>query len=1582
MRSFRASVAVVCGLLACLSVPTVWANTAVSPESVQRVAGKTSKKMLSVGEGQPAEAVEIAEMQVLGVDGKPLDIAGVWVAEKKLAVIDPGLTVSCVVEAPEGVNDVKVRLHVDDIEIDPLEDEGSSEGMFVFPLDSKECKTAELELAKVKIVATHTDENGDEQSIESSPLSELAVFKDEGIERLLFVDPQDENTAPQTYVLFDGVRAQASGIQYTKANEVPVKLGLIDSLFDQLNNSNWFDSHKPEYAIGEAKTELPADSFTSKGDGAYETGELAKLTEEGRHEVDFTYTGASLASESGKPAALVSTASGVVVIDRTAPKLAGASIKGGYEPDSEVAQMPGQDGQSSFGVLFGGERTLSLQLVDVPSKEGIEASGVVEFEITVVCHDDLDASDKGKKEIYTQDSLKISDDGVVEVPLKNEGTYLLSELKVTVDDRAGNKSDPISIDAFFGTSGFDRVSVDDPNAAAKDTFDIEVNSDGLSGADRYYHNDTVTVTLWGKGWRFELFRHTLAFRSAVSASCESWKGKQELAGYNNQPEFTFNKNKDRWEAELDLPADPDGGVSDGVYRIKFRGAYAALPKVRDFMVDTTAPVITDAYLDPSPDVQDDVADIDGIGRLVLGGTRDLHVRVRDLQPRFEGDGDPQVDEMNEAGTAGVDEASLTVLLKRLIDLNGWATPTLTVKPEVDEQGWLTVPLNEEGVYRLRDIELTVPDAAGNGRRVALGVDGAKPWGFDGVLVDSDATMPEVRLAVADADGTPLSKDPHYHRGNVKVSAYIEDRWFEARRAAAGDSVLTSTVLLQKPGEAASASLDPITFADFARIPGTHTWVAIYELPEVGVAPQTKPQEGEYRMRLAYRSVAGIPCVAEPLEFGVDYTGPSFGKLSLSTEGPFEWGWIFADAPLQVTLGVSDNLSGVNGGSGSLTAAGTADSDLTFTPGTTKNLGTLAFTLDQDGSRLLFDGTHVGIEDAAGNPADSGSFAERVGSELPEESLGICVDIESPQVSVAYDNNDVSNGKYYKAFRTATITVVESNFDLIRQYDERRTIATVERNGHGSSIAANEFENPSGDGVTWVGRVSCDSDADWSLSASMTDPTGKEGRVDRDDFIVDTTAPAVLVQFDNNEVANGMYFKAPRTATVTVMDRNFDPALAQVAPWARDAGNVPTAAPAVAAWRAADPRAEWATSVSFARELHYGMSVAVTDLAGNVAEPYEEPEFVIDLTAPSLSIGGVSQHAAYADAVVPTISYSDVNFEPLFATYELTGAARGDVFMPTTEKDAAGGKTVDFADFEHELGNDDVYTLTAAVDDLAGNTAEQSVTFSVNRFGSTYYFPNAESDVAGKFLDMARRIEIAEVNVSGLDMAQAHAEVVHDSRTQLLKAGEDYEAISGTDGAWSVTTYRFPRELFAEDGYYRILLTSHDLAGNLSQNTMDGKDSDREGTFGVGFAVDGTAPFAALSGVGSHGVYLDPQKHVPVDVHDNIELLEASLSVDGERVQEWKGAGASAQAPEFRMSADGKPHSYELTAIDRAGNKTVARYDDVVVTGDWLTFILNTPRLLFTAVGGGIFTGAVVTAGAWAAWRHVKRTRELRERLNS
>ena len=43
-----------------------------------------------------------------------------------------------------------------------------------------------------------------------------------------------------------------------------------------------------------------------------------------------------------------------------------------------------------------------------------------------------------------------------------------------------------------------------------------------------------------------------------------------------------------------------------------------------------------------------------------------------------------------------------------------------------------------------------------------------------------------------------------------------------------------------------------------------------------------------------------------------------------------------------------------------------------------------------------------------------------------------------------------------------------------------------------------------------------------------------------EFGIDKTAPDIEVVFDNNSAENGKYFKAARTATVNVYERNFDP----------------------------------------------------------------------------------------------------------------------------------------------------------------------------------------------------------------------------------------------------------------------------------------------------------------------------------------------------------------------------------------------------------------------------------------------------------
>lgn len=77
-----------------------------------------------------------------------------------------------------------------------------------------------------------------------------------------------------------------------------------------------------------------------------------------------------------------------------------------------------------------------------------------------------------------------------------------------------------------------------------------------------------------------------------------------------------------------------------------------------------------------------------------------------------------------------------------------------------------------------------------------------------------------------------------------------------------------------------------------------------------------------------------------------------------------------------------------------------------------------------------------------------------------------------------------------------------------------------------------------------------------------------------------------------------------------------------------------------------------------------------------------------------------------------------------------------------------------------------------------------------------------------------------------------------------------------------------------------------------------------------------------------------------------------------------------------LPTDGAPHTYLVEATDRAGNVATATYPGVVVTGDLITYILNTPELLALAVGGAlVLAGALASAGYLAVRRHRAHERE-------
>ena len=1330
----------------------------------------------------------------------------------------------------------------------------------------------------------------------------------------------------------------------------------------------------------------------------------------------------------------------------------------------DVARIEDASGDSSY-YLVGGARQFKVSVADLlrayegssPASTEAHASGVNWDSLRVTLSPDKDAygAKGGSRELSLADGGGLTREGnVVTVPLAQDGLYHLSDIRVSFADNAGNTYEDTldkivterglaSSWSFGAPKPIEGIVVDATPLAEGDlTLDVTKASDEVpdSRLDGFFRGDVradVTVRdMWFGFWR-NTDRASSLFTGTLSPATNSLDPATSDAITVDAASFVDADKSGVWTYDVaqNFPI-ADGHQAEGHYEfsVSFDGVSTEgepLTAAAGFYIDRTAPAITDATLVEPVDPSLDVATMDDGSVYVVGGSRTLRVRMRDLlRGLAPTDGNELRDQLATSGIAtdaSGSSADVTVTLTRHsgLDLSRASTQTETLNPVVvGHDGWVNVPLDDEGLYLARDITFEVRDAAGNDSGTltladvidSLDAEAKSAWTFGtgtqltGIVVDDPATTAQAGVYVADGtndDGSaiPASDDPYYHRGNTTVSVWVSDTWFDAYRHTGREQTL-STNQLRRAGADASEAIAAVTTSQLTYDATNDRWIMTYELP-LAQAKNKLPVEGDYAFDVVYEGLAGTPESPEanpdPVTFGVDYTAPSFGTLTLSDVTPAQWGWIFSTNDERVSALLTDNLSGMRASTAAVAPKGTVEADDLGAAyaGTTDDYagrtvaGSLDFSFGEDAQRLYFSGTTLTIKDIAGNVAtvDMGSYVGHDsnipgnwGDEYdPKPYVGVSIDKVAPTIEVTYDNNDVRNGQYYNKARTATVTLTESNFDFVQGNDKERVIATVGRDGQESGeVTAEQFKNPTGDGKTWVASYEFKDDADWTFDASFTDPAGHEAESYHTAFIVDTTAPTIMVQWDNNEVSSGMYYKAPRTASISVNERNFSPELATVTTTAADASGASVGAPGDSGWTEVEPRAQYDNSVHFGDELHYTMKVAVTDLAGNVAEEYDQPEFVIDMTAPEVSISGVSDHHAYSDEVAPVIDYSDINFDPGLAQYTIAGGRRGqDMFFDTTDTETDTSKNVTFADFEHTLENDDVYTLTATVLDKAGNQAQQTVTFSVNRFGSNYVMLDGSGNVLGSYLNKPQDIVVAEINVSGLDETKSRAELTHDTGVTSLVAGADYNVSVGNDEwAWNETTYTFPAKLFVNDGYYRLILTSTDNAGNLSQNTMDAKNQARDGSAAIDFAKDGTAPRAELMGITSNTVYLDPSKQVSVGVQDNLAIDTAVLNVDGQEVASWSGDDFTANNLEQSLKATGMPvddqnHDVELVVTDKAGNQARVSASSVMVTSDLVTYVLNTPSVLYAVIGAFVGLLTIVGVAIFLSVRHHRLTEDRR-----
>lgn len=1538
------------------------------------------------------QAPAFSDASVLGPDGKPLDLSASWVRDGQLTVGASGIALSVCVsdpapaegsapsEASSGIDSSSVRLTFADTGKE-LAATSVTDGVATFRLDAKALGSGTFDLSRAQVSVSDVAGNAS-----SLPVTSFSPLSGDGgtpaVTELRIVDSSDSIWQSTVTLTAAGDKDDPTidGNLTSNADEITLTADITDPLLSELlERDDWQSREALTYTIDGTQTAVAASDVHHVEGNTYSVS-LPAVAAEGSHTVSVRYRGVSalfpffdfLAKEDSQS----------FLIDRTLPVASDATLEGGIDKD-QVADL-GDQGK----VLLGKAQSVRFAAADAAA-EGVDVSGLASVSATAQVRDALDAVPT-KLDLG---ALEAGENGSFGLTLAQDGCYALSDIVLTITDRAGNQAtvslvDVVGAQAGAGAWGIDALLVD-TGAQASDSVGFDVTPvEGTPTWGDFYPAD-VSVGLSVRDHWFWARSHTPAFARSVEGTLRSASGVSSLPADAAASGFEPTGEKDVWRLELPF-ARTDGKLADGRYEASFSYGSWTHRSVT-FGVDTLAPQLTDASVsgaerDPVAEMPDDASVAAG-QRVLSGSSRSVRLRVRDLLPRSGPEAAPE-DVRDEEFASGVDATKVTATLSRAVNATMVEkAPSETVELSVDDEGWATLDLAEEGLYELSDIRVSASDNYGNVASetlaeyvASLPEEERAAWDFDAVLVDRAQSL-GVSVSLSDDEGTPASKDPYYHRGSLTAAFEVTDPWLPVYEALFGlDDIVTGT--LRAVGADVAEPLGAtLSAGDFSLVEGTaDTWRATLPLPSVSDGADALPIEGDYELEASYAGVAGRGAGAEPKQataaFGVDYTAPKLGGLTFSQTEPLPvyeagehrdepWGWIFAREAEEGSLVVTDNLAGVAGDTLSLATEGTADVTSAYEEGASPRSGTIAFSFGEDAERLFLAGTSAAIEDVAGNRADSGPLASYAFSNLPQGATNVAIDTVAPEVGVAFDNNDVRNERYYNRARTATVTVTESNFDLLREYAPDTVIATTYRDGSDyadTTLAAKDFEAATlEDGsVVWRAGVTFEDDADWELKASFTDAAGRTSNEVDTSFVIDTQAPSVMVEYDNDDVANAMYYKAPRTATITVDDRNFSPDFAAIDARSFTGG----AAPGVSGWSETEPRAEWKASASFAGETHYQLGVEVTDLAGNVAEPYDSGEFVIDLTAPQVSISGVEDRHAYANTADPDIDYADTNLDALMSEYTVTGARQGETYFENaSEADTDTEKHVDLGDAPYEVGRDDVYTLSAKAVDLAGNTSETQLTYSVNRFGSTYYFGQGSEGVQGSYLTSPQDVQVVEVNVSGLDTSRGRAELAQDDASRQLEAGSDYVVdANAPDAGWSATTYTFPASLFSEDGYYCVTVTSTDEAGSLSQNTMDGKGADRQGSFPVSFAVDQTAPTASLVGLDSGGVYLDPEKSALVDGRDNLELTRLSVQIDGTEVSSWEADALASSGPlRISLPADGRAHSYCVEATDRAGHVASATYDDVLVTGDWVTYVLNTPRLLMLMVGG-----VVVLLGAAGA----------------
>lgn len=571
------------------------------------------------------------------------------------------------------------------------------------------------------------------------------------------------------------------------------------------------------------------------------------------------------------------------------------------------------------------------------------------------------------------------------------------------------------------------------------------------------------------------------------------------------------------------------------------------------------------------------------------------------------------------------------------------------------------------------------------------------------------------------------------------------------------------------------------------------------------------------------------------------------------------------------------------------------------------------------------------------------ITDRAGN-VSEEQITLSIDKTKPTIVVTYDNNtpDPDNNQFYKGDRTATIVVTERNFrpqDVAYQINNSDGIIP-------NLSGWTQVENPTNpDNTTHTATIQYTADGDYTFGMDYHDNAMNTApALGQHQFTIDKTMPVINVSYNNNNSLNGNYYAADRTATIVITEHNFDTSRIVITGTATDNNN-PSVFPNVNGWN--NEGDIHTATINYNADSKYSFDITYKDMSGNEAADYLQEEFYIDKTAPTIVISGIADKSANKGDVIPVVSYNDTNFNWNGVNVSLTGSTRGNVAISGNYGDAQNGQIFTFENFEKSKEVDDIYLLNARVVDFAGNETTQAITFSVNRFGSTYTLDDTLKTIEGKYIQGEEDLVLTEINVDNLKHETIKLKVIKNGTPIDLVEGRDYTIVqTGGSGQWSQYKYVVKKALFSGDGKYTLTVYSEDSAGNINENINENKKAE------IAFGVDKTAPVIVPIDFDSNLQYAVNSKRVSISVNDNLLLNNVIIYLNNEKI-DYVQEGESYS---FEIPSMNSKQAVKVVAIDLAGNQSMLEINNFLVSTNLFVRWYNNKTLFIGSIAG---TGLVV-----------------------